>query len=159
MKKTTFIPLLILLLCSTQCNTEQSLIKDTAYNYLDAMGNYRISEAAPYATKQTQEKTIRVINERIMPNMDSSYITKNTPAEITIKDVRMVNDTTAMVVYKKVTPIKRVIDSLKVVKQNGQWKASAIINARFVGDGKDSEAEKGKLPNPFANKGKNAKKQ
>ena len=114
-------------LTAANCNTERSLIESSAYNYLDAMGNYRIAEAAPFASEQTQGTTINYILNNIMPNMDSSYILQNTPATIKLKGVRMINDSTARIGYRKDTPITHQNDSLTLVKRNGQWQAHVVI--------------------------------
>lgn len=120
---------LVLPFLASTCDNEQSDIKSVAYKYLDAMGNYRIADAKPYATKATKDNTIAFILESVMPYMDSSYITKNTPAKITIKGIRMVDDTHARVAFRKVTPIKTQNDSVTVVKVGSLWKVDQVMTA------------------------------
>lgn len=111
--------LLLFIGCSNpQQHTEA--IEKAAQGYLDAMGNYLIDDAAPYATRQTREKTIPTLNE-IMAKADTSYINSNRPATITIKGSRMLSDTSARVYYHKSTPIKEDDDSVRVVLEDGQW--------------------------------------
>ena len=117
--------LLVLLFCG--CKSEQTLIEDAAMGYLNAMGNYQIKEAEAYASEETIEKTLHVIEEVIMPNLDSTFIVQNTPATIEIKEVNQLSDTTAEVKYVKTTPIQVQEGSLNMVKRNKEWKAQVII--------------------------------
>jgi len=127
MKKLHLIALTCISLTAATCGGEKTLVKDAAYGYLDAMGNYRIADARQYSTPQTQKATLDYIEQSIMPFVDPADIKKNTPAKITIKSVRMVNDTTAKAYYRKVTPIKVQNDSITLVKRNGKWKVNLII--------------------------------
>lgn len=148
MKKIKFILALSLVtLVAANCNTEKATISDTAFKYLDAMGNYRIADAAPFATKQTQKTTLHYIQNNIMPNVDSNYIRKNTPAKIKIKGIRMVNDTIARVGYHKDTPITHQNDSITMVKRDGKWQANVLIKVpnvlkAMLGDINDSTTNK-----------------
>ena len=109
------------------CKSEQTLIENAAMGYLTAMGNYQIKEAEAYASEETIEKTLHVIEEVIMPNLDSTFIYQNTPATIEIKEVNQLSDTTAEVKYVKTTPIQVQEGSLDMVKRNKEWKALVII--------------------------------
>ena len=109
------------------CKSEQSLIEDAAMGYLTAMGNYQIKEAEAYASEETIEKTLHVIEEVIMPNLDPNYVKQNTPASIEIKEVNQLSDTTAEVKYVKTTPIQVQEGSLDMVKRNKEWKAQVLI--------------------------------
>lgn len=109
------------------CKSEKSLIEQTAMGYLTAMGNYKISEAEPYATKETIENTLHAIEKYIMPNLDPNVIKQNTPATIEIINVSIVNDTTAEVSYKKTTPNQVQEGKLDMVKRNKEWKAQVSI--------------------------------
>lgn len=109
------------------CKSEQTLIEDAAMGYLTAMGNYQIKEAEAYASEETIEKTLHVIEEEIMPNLDPNYVKQNTPASIEITEVNQKSDTTAEVKYVKTTPIQTQEGSLDLVKRNKVWKAQVII--------------------------------
>lgn len=109
------------------CKSEQTLIENAAMGYLTAMGNYQIKEAEPYAAEETIEKTLHVIEEVIMPNLDPNYVKQNTPASIEIKEVNQKSDTTAEVKYVKTTPIQVQEGSLDMVKRNKEWKALVIM--------------------------------
>jgi hypothetical protein len=109
------------------CKSEQTLIENAAMGYLNAMGNYQIKEAEAYASDETIEKTLHVIEEVIMPNLDPNYVKQNTPATIEIKEVNQLSDTTAQVKYVKTTPIQVQEGSLDMVKRNKEWKAQVII--------------------------------
>ena len=119
--------MMIIALFAVGCKSEQTLIENAAMGYLTAMGNYQIKEAEAYASEETIEKTLHVIEEVIMPNMDSTYIYKNTPATIEIKEVNQLTDTTAEVKYVKTTPIQVQEGSLGMVKRNKEWKAQVIM--------------------------------
>lgn len=123
----TKITLVILLLLSSCCNNEKKQIEQAAYGYLDAMGNYRIDDARPYSTPQTCSVTLDFLC-KIMPSVDTAYISSNTPAEITIKSVQQTSDTTAYVLFHKSTPITQQDDTLQMVKMDGRWLAHVIIN-------------------------------
>ncbi|MBP9989823.1 MAG: hypothetical protein KBT45_00090 [Bacteroidales bacterium] len=146
----------ILLLSASNCNTERSMITRTAFDYLDAMGNYRIEDAEAFSTKQTQEETLKYIEEYIMPDVDSSYLEKNTPAKIEIKGMRMVNDSVVRVAFRKTTPITTQDDTLTLHKEDGQWKAHVLMRAPSfmpsnTESGKALQAKKAKM-NPFRQK-------
>lgn len=128
MKKNVFIGLLGIALLFTGCNSEEKMIQNAAYGYLNAMGNYHLSEAVPFASKETVEETIKVIEHVIMPNMDSTYIKRNTPATIEILEIVQENDTAAVVTYRKTTPIKVQRGTLNLVKRENKWQALVKMN-------------------------------
>ena len=134
------------------CKSDQALIEDAAMGYLTAMGNYKIKVAEVYATEETIEKTLHVIEESIMPNLDSNFIKQNTPATIVIQEVNLLTDTTAEVKYVKTTPIQVQEGKLDMVKRDKEWKAQvqiqlpAIFNSTQEVDTKAMEDKfKGKL--------------
>ena len=119
--------ILALLRC-VACGSQQNEIEKAAYGYLDAMGNYRIEDAKPYASRQTCEKTLDVLQKSLMPKVDTNYIKSNTPATIEILGVEVLSDTTAVVNYKKTTPITVQNDGrLDMIKEDGRWCAEVII--------------------------------
>lgn len=129
MKKISFIlSALAVSLLLMGCQSDKKLVEQSAMGYLTAMGNYRISEAEPYATEETIENTLHAIEKYIMPNLDSSVIARNTPATIQIKDINIIDDTTAEVTYVKVTPLVAKEGKLDMVKRGKAWKAQVIIH-------------------------------
>lgn len=110
------------------CKGDEQMIEKNAYAYLDAMGNYRISEAENYATTETINNTLHFIEETIMPNLDQNYVRQNTPATIEINQVTIIDDSTAEVAYTKTTPIQVQEGKLAMVKENQEWKAKVIMN-------------------------------
>jgi uncharacterized protein YceK len=151
-KSLVLIVLALLTALLSGCKSEQTLIEDAAMGYLTAMGNYRIQDAEAYASEETIEKTLHVIEEVIMPNLDTNYLKQNTPATIEIKEVNQLSDTTAQVTYVKTTPIQVQEGSLDMVKRNQEWKALVIIqlpksmNVQQKADSKAlDEKYKGKL--------------
>ncbi len=120
--------LLPLLLVLTSCTSTKDQVSKAAYNYLDAMGNYRIDEAYAYASKETQETTLDFIKNNIMPIMDSVVYRNETPAVITISNVELTSDTTATVLFHKSTPTSERNNLLSMVYRDGKWQANVIIN-------------------------------
>ena len=108
-------------------NNPQKEIEKNAYGYLDAMGNYRINDARPYASTPTCERTLEVLQKYILPKTDTNYIISNTPATIDILGVEVLSDTTAVVSYSKTTPLQVQSGKLDMVKENGRWCAEVII--------------------------------
>lgn len=102
-------------------------IEKTAYDYLYAMGNYRLDDARPYASTPTCERTLDFFQNYIMPKTDTNYIVSNTPATIDILGVEVLSDTTAVVSYSKTTPLQVQSGKLDMVKEDGRWCAEVII--------------------------------
>lgn len=125
--KKILLPIFIVAIVLSSCNSEKREAKRVAQAYLDAMANYDPEAARPYASEQTQKTTIETISKFFMPKLDSTYIQKNTPATITINDILIEGDTTATVLYHKVTPIQQFDDTLTLIKENGEWKAFVLI--------------------------------
>ncbi|MBR6330435.1 MAG: hypothetical protein IKR79_02160 [Bacteroidales bacterium] len=111
---------------------EKKQIENVAYKYLDAMGNYRIRDAYKYANQETQDKTLRFIEEKIMPITDTNYIKKETPAKITITGITITSDTTADAYFHKSTPSSERNNVLNLVKRNGKWMANVPIDVPDV---------------------------
>jgi hypothetical protein len=120
MRKSALLFASIFLLALSACTDNQKELKETAKGYLQAMGDYRIEEAAPFATQYTRETTIPLL-KHIVDHTDTNYIKQNTPSTITIKGARMLSDSTARVYYHKHTPIKELDDSVKMVLEDGHW--------------------------------------
>ena len=128
MKKTAILIIAALGTLLSGCASNQKRIEQAAYGYLDAMGNYRFDDAYDYATQETQTNTLEVIQQRIMPNTDMEYIRRNTPAEITITGVDIIDDTTAIVSFHKSTPIQEQDGTLDMHKRGNRWLAHVLIN-------------------------------
>ena len=118
---------MILLGLASCGRNEERAIREVAYNYLDAMGNYRIAEAEPYASQQTIDVTLRFFENTVMPNVDSNAIAANMPAKITLHEVTIHTDSSATVSYHKSTPIKEEEGTLEMKKEKGEWKAHVVI--------------------------------
>ena len=124
--KTVVIASALLLLAS--CNKDDRAIRKTAQGYLDAMGNYQIEAAEPFATEETRTKTLHFVEKIIMPITDTNYINSNRPATITLGDITYTSDTTATIAFHKKTPIKEEDGTLDLVKRNDTWQAQVLIN-------------------------------
>lgn len=109
----------MLLLLLSACDNSREEIKTAAYGYLNALGNYRIDEARPYATQETVDITL-AFWEKAMAHADSSAFSNNIPAKITLGEVT-IHDTTASVAFHKSTPIKEQDGTIGLVKRNGKW--------------------------------------
>ncbi len=127
MKKILFLVISVMVLASCG-NNPQKEIEKTAYDYLYAMGNYRLDDARPYASTPTCERTLDVLQKYILPKTDTNYIISNTPATIDILAVEVLSDTTAEVRYSKTTPLQVQSGKLDMVKEDGRWCAEVIIN-------------------------------
>lgn len=129
------------------CGSEKNLVESSADKYLNAMANYNFFEAKKYCTPETRQVTIKYIENKIMPYLDSNYMQQNTPATIKIKKIKMTSDSTATVFYHKTTPINTFDDSLQLVKFRGEeWRANQVI----VIPGQSKSVKRGKKKvNPF----------
>ena len=126
MKKILFVVISVMVLASCGSNPQKEIEKN-AYGYLDAMGNYRIDDARPYASTPTCERTLDVLQKYILPKTDTNYIISNTPATIDILAVELLSDTTAVVSYSKTTPLQVQSGKLDMVLEDGRWCAEVII--------------------------------
>lgn len=118
----------LLLLAGCTAGKQKKEVERVAYGYLEAMGNYRINDAAEFSSQGTRETTIRVFN-RLMEKCDSAKLMENTPAEITITGVRILSDTTARAYFHKHTPITEQTDSVPLILEDGQWLVDVRIKA------------------------------
>lgn len=99
-------------------------VKKAAYGYLMAMANYKVDEAVPYCTIETQKGVLAKSREMViqMNLSDSTYIKKDTPARIEILSVEMINDTAAIAHYHKTTPFPKDMNGqIDLVKRDGKW--------------------------------------
>jgi len=117
--------LVAVVLFSCCCQHEQKMVEKTAYDYSYAMANYQVDEAEKYATEETKNTTL-VMAKGIVEKVDPKYIKSDTPARIEIIDVKMVNDTSAVATYHKVTPLKDFSDTLELRKRDGKWLAHVM---------------------------------
>lgn len=124
MKQAILLLLIITFLVS--CNHEASVICEAAYNYSYAIANYDVEKAEGYATTETRETTL-VRSRQLIKAIDTNYIISDTPAQIEITSVKIVNDTEAYAIYHKTTPLKDFSDTLQMRKRKGQWYAHAPI--------------------------------
>ena len=116
---------ILLASCAQQSDTKQ--IEKTAYKYLKAMGDYKIAKAEDYADNETRSVTLQFFERKMMPYVDSTYIKSNMPAKITIGDITIIDDTSALVTYHKSTPITEQDGELQMRKEDGKWKAHVVI--------------------------------
>lgn len=131
-----FIAALTLLL--TSCHRDAAL-RESAMSYVQAIAEYRIDDAKQYATDETVQNTLRVVEFYIMPILDSTYIEQNTPAKIHIDSIQHQSDTVAMVYYTKKTPIQKAHAQIEMRLQNGQWKAHQPIELPAMLKGRPAE--------------------
>lgn len=111
----------------TACHNDQQEVKKVAFGYLNATGNYRIDEAAPYASKDTRKRTLPFIKNKLIPITDTNYLKANVPATITIDSIWFEGDS-AWVAYTKTTPIKRLQNCVSVIREDGKW----LVNVPLV---------------------------
>ena len=111
----------------TACANDKEQIRQCAQGYLDAMGNYRPTEARQYSTQQTCDVTLAFF-ERVMEFTDSSVYANNIPAEITIGEITITDDTTATVNFHKSTPSTQQDGTINLVKREGKWLVDLVLN-------------------------------
>ena len=116
------------MLLLVSCTSEEKKVEKAAYGYLNATGNYRLDEAAPYASQTTREVTLPYLKENILPMTDTNYIKANQPATIVIDSVRVLCADTATVDYTKTTPIRVLTGKIYMVKEEGKWGAYVPLN-------------------------------
>lgn len=126
MKKILILPLLIALAAVTACQ-HKDMLRENALTYIQAMADYRIDDAYPYATLETQKNTLDYF-KHIMYIVDSSYIKSNTPAKITLDSIVPTSDTSATVYFHKKTPIQpRVEATVDMRLRDGNWLAHQVV--------------------------------
>ena len=113
--------------CTNKVPKSKKKIKKVAYMYLDAMANYRIDNAVPFCTKETREGVIET-GRALLQSVDTNYIKSDTPAKITIGDIDLTSDTTAIAHFHKSTPLKEHNGQVDLVKRNGKWKVHIVLN-------------------------------
>ena len=120
--------LITISLVFSACNSEKQEIKKVAENYLDAMANYRIEEAEPYATEETRNITLRFAEEVIMPHLTPNVIPDNTPASVEITSVKITTDSTATVNYTLTRPLLTTNDTINLLKRNNEWRIHFVVD-------------------------------
>lgn len=127
MKRFILIPTLLCAgLLMAACSSDEEKIRESAQGYLDALGNYRPTEARPYASVETCEKTL-AFYEALMNYTDSSVFKNNIPATIALGEISYSNDTSATVAFHKSTPITEQDGTLHMVKRGRKWLAHEVI--------------------------------
>ena len=122
-----FLILSALLVFLTGCNRDEKKARVVGYKYAYAMANYQVQDAAQYATEETKNTTL-VMAERLISAVGEEYVKSDTPAEVKIVKYSQLDDTTAVIDFRKNTPIKKIYDfSLLLRKRNGQWMAHDTI--------------------------------
>ena len=106
---------------SCSCDNSKRAIRQAAYHYLDAMANYRVDDAVPFCSQETEDGVIRV-GRNLVKAVEPGYIESDTPAKIIIKEVEQTSDTTATVGYHKTTPQKKQNGTVNLVLRDGTWK-------------------------------------
>ncbi len=108
------------------CGNPKKEIRKAAQNYLDAMANYRIDDAVPFCTVETQEGVIET-GRNLMKKVKESYIKSDTPAKVKITRTEITSDTTATVFYHKTTPLKNQYGEVNLVLRNGKWLVHIVM--------------------------------
>ena len=117
----------------TACANDEEQIRQCAQGYLDAMGNYRPTEARQYATQQTCDVTLAFF-EKVMEVTDPSVYANNIPAEITIGDITIADDTTATANFHKSTPTVQQDGSIDLVKRDRKWQVHQVLDVPTLPD-------------------------
>lgn len=118
---------LVATLALSACTNDQKEIEETAMGYLDALGNYRVSDARPFSTPQTCDVTLSFF-EAMMANTDPTVYANNIPATITIGEITMNDDSTATVAFHKSTPSVEQDGTITVIKMDGKWLVDQVLD-------------------------------
>ena len=119
-----------LLALLASCSDDQGEIKNAAYGYLNAMGNYRPSEARPYVTQETADITLAFFEE-MLEHTDPSVYADNMPAEITVGQIT-IDDTTATAAFHKSTPTVQQDGEIHLRKRNDQWLVHEVLDIHGI---------------------------
>ena len=112
------------------CDRNEKQARKVGYNYAYAMANYRVQEAAQYATEETKNTTL-VIAQRLTDAVGEEYIKSDTPAKVEIVKVNRIDDTTTVIDFIKNTPIKKDVKISSLIrKRNGRWLVHDTIPVR-----------------------------
>lgn len=126
MKRFISLSLAVIATAAFSACSNKSEIEKTAKGYLEALGNYHVSDARPYATEKTCNITLDFF-DTLMAHTDPSVYANNIPATITIGEITMTSDTSASVAYHKSTPSAEQDGTLNVIKSNKKWLVEQII--------------------------------
>lgn len=126
MRKIQSVVLLFCVLLAVGCSNDNERIRAAAQGYLDAMGNYRPSEARAYATEETCDVTLAFF-ETMMQYTDSSVYANNIPATVTLGEITIEDDTVATVAFHKHTPTVEQDGTVHLVCRNGDWRVHEVI--------------------------------
>lgn len=107
-------------------NNEEPLVRKCAQAYLNAVGNYQIEAAEPYATEETINTYLKFVEEEIMPNLAPGIIAEATPATITINEITFTSDTTAIASFTKTSPKDIQSATIDLLKRGKQWKVHFV---------------------------------
>lgn len=119
--------LAIISLLYNACTTEKRRVEHAAMGYLEATSAYDIDRACHYCTSETAEG-LRIIQKRVLPQLDAAYLRQNSQAEVKITGIELDGDSIAKVAWWKKSPTDTFSDTLKLVKRDGQW----LADVRFV---------------------------
>lgn len=123
---TCLLAALTLMVGLTACQRDGGL-QSNAKHYIQAMADYKIDRAYPYATLETQKYTLDYFKQ-IVPMIDSSYIASNTPAAITIDSITHDSDTTATVHFHKKTPLQpHATSTVDMRLRDGKWLVHQLV--------------------------------
>ena len=111
-------------LASCGSKDERDITK-CAKGYLDAMGNYKPTEARQYSTQETCDSTLAFF-EQVMKSAAPSAYKNNMPAKITLGEMT-ITDSTAEVAFHKSTPTQEQDGTLHLLKRDGKWQVNEVI--------------------------------
>jgi hypothetical protein len=113
--------------CNNDDNRDRSDTTTTSENDVDAARNFirlfldgQLEKARTMLVTDSLNNQIFDAYERIYKNRDAEEKGGYKAASIYIHSVRTVNDSISVVSYSN--SFKKIIDSLKVMKENGNWK-------------------------------------
>ncbi|MBQ0015660.1 MAG: hypothetical protein KBT04_01585 [Bacteroidales bacterium] len=116
------------ILCALLCGCgREAAVRRVAQGYLDAVSNYKISEAKPYVTPEMCEHTL-YMDSILVSLMTDSAISAAIPAKVVIEKVVFDNDTVATVHFHKTSPNSDDHATLPMLCRDGKWWVHQIVN-------------------------------
>jgi len=123
---------LFLLFIVTACNSNDQQNKkaeddlDAARSFIDAALKGDFAKAKDFTVKDSINFQFLDVRERIYNKMDGKEKEEYRNASIHLFDVKKVNDSTTVVIYAN--SYKNDKDTLKVLRENGQW----LVDVKYL---------------------------
>ena len=131
MKRNTYFFLFLFFIVASCNNNDQQNKKaeddlDAARSFIDAALKGDFNKAKDYSVKDSINLQFLDVRERIYNKMDGKEKEEYRNASIHVFDVKKINDSTSVVIYAN--SFKNDKDTLKILKQSGQW----LVDVKYL---------------------------